>query len=149
MSEDKKIVYETVTEADKLRPVTMAELKVWKNRTLNDLNCILQGFQEEQVRGQARLNLIWNSINAIIRAFTKKQMLVGHKDLQGLRTEPLLSENDILEAGEELMKEARANMEAAKKAADEKRRVASFELVKTPLEDMQHTLSRIKVEDKS
>lgn len=143
--EENKIVYEEIKPEDHTTHVTVAELKKWKNRTLNDLNGILQGFQRQQVESQAKLNLVWNGINAVIRAFMKKKVITA-VDVSGptvnFDTEPLITNDDVREAGEELMREARSNLEAVKQASTAGHKVDPSSLQRTPLEGVQTALSQ-------
>ena len=100
-------------------------------RTIQDLDNLLGGFQRENIQVVSKLNVVWNSINAIILSFLKKN---------------LISESDIVESGKQLMAEAQANMQAAKETGPKK--------VSTPvpLETTQKLLERaasVKVDNGS
>lgn len=83
------------------RAVSAAEFRKWKAETISGLNEVIARFQSGLVETQVRVNLAWNAMNAVIRALVKKG---------------LISEEDLRDAGVELMAEARANIAKAKSA---------------------------------
>lgn len=122
--------------------VTLADLKRFRRRTLDDLNRLIgpAGFQGEMIGMQTRLALIWNGVNAILRAFMRKSMVVSKTYIEGFTTAPLLTAEDVKSAGEELAKEAKANMAAAQRAIAEKRKLEPEERTPVPLEEFREVL---------
>lgn len=137
--------YERVTEADKHRPVTMQELKTWRNRTIRDLNVLLQRNQKDMITLQTRMALVWNGINAVIRAFTKKDV-VASVDRNGQpRLMKLITEDDLRSAGQELMKEAGKNVDRMRASAASK--TPPVGITQTPLEEFRDLLKERSVEE--
>lgn len=93
---------DVIAPDDEEKPLTVAAFKRYRRRTTEDLNVIVAGFQEVTVAAQARVNFVWNALNAILRAFLDNG---------------LLKPRHVQEAGEKLMKEARENIERAEKGA--------------------------------
>jgi hypothetical protein len=140
-----------ITSADESTPVTVADFKRWRKLVMANLNGILQGFQQDIVGGQTRLNLVWNATNAIIRAFTNKQTIVEIKftdtplgKAAEITRKPLLTEDDIRKAGEQLMREARTNVDTVKKAVSEGRMTIPGETIETPLDMAQRVMPSAK-----
>ena len=114
----------TVKPSDRTKPFTVAQFKGWRKNIMENLNEVLQKFQRDVVGGQARINLAWNGMNAVIRALVNKG---------------LINEHDIRIAGVELMNEARQNIEKARVAVEGGGRPQ--DLHKTPLEEMRDSIN--------
>ena len=129
-AEEEKKVNEELGDPDQVekrdhhRSFSVAQFKIWRKGIMKHLNEILQQFQRDVVTTQVRVNLAWNGMNAVIRALTNKG---------------LISEDDIRDAGAQLMSEARANMAKAKEAAEAG--VAPLGLQRVPLEVIRDNLN--------
>ena len=108
-----------VRPGDETDKVTTAQLKRWRQRTMTDLNKILTQFQQDQVHAQVRTNLVWNGLNACLRAIHEKG---------------LISNEDVQKAGEALMAEANANLQKAKDAVSKGQQLPDAAYSPTPLD---------------
>lgn len=117
---------------------TVAEVKallqMQRKVMTSDLNKIIGDFQKEVVQGSVRLNLVWNGVNAVLRALLSKAFKLEDGTIL-----PLISPDDVKEAGEVLMEEANKNIAATQEAMDAGRRVDQSDLIPTPL-DMIRTI---------
>jgi len=126
---------EVIHPRDRSKPFSVAQFKHWRGNLLKNMNAVLQGFQRDIVGGQARINLAWNAMNAVIRALTKKG---------------LITEEDIRDAGVELWNEAQQNIKNAKAASEAG--TMPVGLVRTPIEkardDVNHALHETTADEK-
>lgn len=125
MTHGNDTLFQPITDRDRMQPATVADLKRVRLQTVDDCNKIIAEFQKDLIVSQTRLNLVWNAIQAVLRVFIKKALII---------------EKDLREAGEELMKEARDNIAAAKKAQEEGRPPGIGEITTTPLEQVQRLI---------
>ena len=79
----------------------MTDEQDWKKQTIADLDKLLGEFQASDIARVQKLNVVWNTMNAVLRA---------------LMVKGLISERDIADAGVELMEEAKANLEKARRS---------------------------------
>lgn len=114
-----------VKPRDRGRPFSIAQFKIWRKGLMANLNSVLQTFQRDAIAAQARVNLAWNGMNAVIRA---------------LHNKGLVTDNDLREAGVQLMKEARQNIERAKTAAETKTPLVG--VTRVPLEVIRDDINQ-------
>jgi len=124
---DEKVDFdsEDIKPIDEKTVMTVAGFKRYRKRVTNDLNNVLFELQKGVIDGQVRINLVWNSINAIIRSLH----IVG-----------LITDEQIVEAGRQLMQEHEKNMEEFKAALVEKRPPTPENVTKTPVEHFRDVI---------
>jgi len=124
---DEKVDFdsEDIKPIDEKTVMTVAGFKRYRKRVTNDLNNVLFELQKGVIDGQVRINLVWNSINAIIRSLH----IVG-----------LITDEQIVEAGRQLMQEHEKNMEEFKAAHAEKRPPNPENVTKTPVEHFRDVI---------
>lgn len=114
---EEDVSFEKIEPGDETKYISVAEFKQWQNRTYSNLNAHLQKFQGGVVQSEQRCNLAWNTINAFLRAFLDKK---------------LVTEMDVLKAGQALMTEAKQNMKIIKDSS--RSGIKSGHLKETPLD---------------
>ena len=103
--------------------VTVEDFRKFQEDSRKDLEAVLQKFQQDLVVGQTRLNLVWNTLNTVLRVFQEKG---------------LIDEDSLRQAGEDLMKEAKENIERTKAAVSLGQHPSN--LIKTPLEETKDAI---------
>ena len=121
-----------VTPRDHHKPFSVAQFKTWRKNMVAGMNEVIGKFQKEMVGAQARVNLAWNGMNAVILALVRKG---------------LITERDISEAGAILMKEARENIDKAKAASELGQKPAPGTFTKVPLEQIRDDINKKMTED--
>ena len=116
---------EVILKEDEQKKMSLADFKRWRQRTIGDLNVLLGSLHKELINSQVRTNLMWNTTNAILRAFMNKG---------------LLTEEDVMNAGAELMKEAHENLDRARQAVAEQRQTTQEDYIGTPMDRMKDVL---------
>ena len=118
---DEKVDFdsEDIKPIDEKTVMTVAGFKRYRKRVTNDLNHVLFELQKGVIDGQVRINLVWNSINAIVRA---------------LYNAGLVTDAQLVEAGKQLMAEHEKNMDEVRASHAEQRPMQSENLSPTPLE---------------
>lgn len=101
-----------------------------KNELVPHVESLLQEWQRNQVAGQERLNLMWNTMNVFLKMLLDKGVV---------------TEEEFTATGRLLAEQAHRNFEAVKRAT-RAGQMPTRELEKTPLEKLQAVLSTVTQE---
>ena len=113
--------------------ITRGEVRRMLNDQREALNKALAALQQDMHSMQTKLNAAWNGMNAVLRGFLDRG---------------LITEQDIVDAGQKLMAEARENMERLKAANSIGQHRPAVGYIETPLESFQRDIGKKTVEKK-
>ena len=108
--------------------VTEARLKEELNAVATAVENALNAFQRDLIGGQARSNLVWNTVNVVLGALLAKG---------------LITEEDVKIHGESLWRATTENMKRTRRAITEKRPVRREELVPSPLDVVTEVMGHV------
>jgi hypothetical protein len=108
--------------------VTEARMEVELNRVSEACEQALNRFQRDLISGQSRANLVWNVVNVVLGSLMEKG---------------LLTEADVVAAGEDLWKQTIENSKITQRAIKAKKPVEGGDLKKTPLDKVTRIMTGI------
>lgn len=114
-----------LAKRDKHSPVMLGTLLEVANELSRSVEGHLRQFQQDVVGWQGRIGLAWNAMNVVVRVLMEKG---------------LITEEDMKNAGEALMVEARKNIETTRAAVEEGRRPDAAVIIPTPLDVMNRNI---------